>query len=285
MSNTELSRAERLDHYVAKKLPTISRSSSAKLIIDNRVSVNGKIISKPGFKIRVTDKIDIDFDEDELISIPDIELPIVYEDEDCVAINKPAGLLSHSKGEFNPEPTVASWLSKRVSGLTGDRAGVVHRLDRATSGIMICAKNERASKWLQRQFSTRKVLKTYIAIVEGVIKDKQAIIDMPIERNPKKPQTFRVSNNGKIARTEYRVMKETPTLTILELKPTTGRTHQLRVHLKHLGHPIVGDNLYEGRKADRLYLHAKSLEITIPSGQRKKFTARLPGEFNKFYNA
>ncbi len=284
MSNTELSRAERLDHYVAKKFPALSRSSSSKLITENRVFVNGVVENKPGYKLRESDSIDIDFNEQELIEIPLIELPVVYEDKDCVVINKPVGLLSHSKGAFNPEPTVASWLASRVSGIQGDRAGVVHRLDRATSGIMICAKNESASKWLQKQFSTRKVKKTYIALVEGTLHDSHAIIDMPIERNPKKPQTFRAGYNGKSATTEYTVIKENSSLTMLELKPTTGRTHQLRVHLKQIGHPIIGDTLYESRPAERMFLHAKRLEITLPDRQRKKFTTPLPTSFDAFFN-
>ena len=284
MSNTELSRAERLDHYVAKKFPALSRSSSSKLITENRVFVNGVVENKPGYKLRQSDSIDIDFNEQELIEIPSIELPIIYEDEDCVVINKPVGLLSHSKGTFNPEPTVASWLSNRISGIQGDRAGVVHRLDRATSGIMICAKNENASKWLQKQFSARKVKKTYIALVEGKLDNSHAIIDMPIERNPKKPQTFRVGYNGKSATTEYTVVKENSSITMLELKPNTGRTHQLRVHLKQIGHPIIGDTLYESRTADRMFLHAKSLEITLPDRQRKIFTTPLPPSFNAFFN-
>jgi RluA family pseudouridine synthase len=187
--------------------------------------------------------------------------------------------LTHSKGAFNPEPTVASWLGSRLSGMNGERAGIVHRLDRATSGVMICAKTPEALSWLQKQFSMRKVKKTYVAVVEGDLALPEAIIDMPIERNPKKPQTFRVGSNGKPAVTAYKVLQTSTGRSLIELRPTTGRTHQLRVHLAHIKHPVVGDTFYRGVNADRLLLHALSLEITLPNRQRKIFTAPLPAEF------
>jgi 23S rRNA pseudouridine1911/1915/1917 synthase len=279
MSNLSISRAERLDQYVARMLPTLSRAYAAKLVDTGKVTVNEAIVSKSGYKLRPSDVVHIDFDPSEHQPIPDIDLPIVYEDEDCVVINKPVGLLSHSKGTYNPEATVASWLANRVVGLTGERAGVVHRLDRATSGVMICAKHPAASVWLQKQFAQRKVKKTYMAIVQGSFETEHALIDMPIERNPKKPQMFRVGSNGKSAVTEYEVKTSNGVLSMIELKPTTGRTHQLRVHLEHIGHPIVGDTFYGGLPAERLFLHAKSLEITIPSRQRKIFEVSIPHEF------
>jgi 23S rRNA pseudouridine1911/1915/1917 synthase len=193
-----------------------------------------------------------------------------------------------SKGSFNPEATVASWLrgritSERAKEFNGEsnRAGIVHRLDRTTSGVMICAKNEPAQRWLQKQFSTRNVKKTYIAIVAGHLKEKEAIIDMPIERNPAQPKTFRASNTGKPAMTHYKVLSETPKHSVLELQPTTGRTHQLRVHLRAIGHPIVGDTLYGGEAALRIYLHALELELTLPDHQRKVFSSPLPEEFSE----
>ena len=208
-------------------------------------------------------------------SIPDIELPIIFEDDDCVVINKPVGLLTHSKGAFNPEATVATWLSNRTTDMDGERAGIVHRLDRATSGVMICAKSPEALAWLQKQFSQRKVKKSYIAIIAGQLDPEEAIIDMPIERNPKAPATFRVGNNGKSATTHYKTIESSEHYSLLELKPETGRTHQLRVHLKHLGHPIVGDVLYNGKPGERLFLHAQSLEITLPNRERKVFNVPI----------
>jgi len=280
MSNLEISRAERLDQYVASQLPTVSRAYAAKLVDIGKVKVNGEVVTKNGYKLRAEDSVVIDHDPEEEQQIPKIDLPIIYEDEDCVVISKPLGLLSHSKGAFNPEATVASWLTSHVAGLSGDRAGVIHRLDRATSGVMICAKNPKASSWLQKQFSQRKVKKEYTAIVEGTFKQDHAVIEMPIERNPKKPQMFRVGTNGKAATTEYKVIETNGRLTMVQLKPLTGRTHQLRVHLEELGHPIVGDTFYGGKVADRLYLHAKSLELTLPNRERKTFETPLPKSFN-----
>ncbi len=285
MSNLEISRAERLDQYVVRKQPGLSRGFAARLIEDGDVLVNGVPQLKPGYKIRPADRIKIVFDEAKTVTFPEIDLPVIYEDDDCVVINKPVGLLTHSKGSFNPEATVSTWLRGRMLAPKGERAGIVHRLDRATSGVMICAKTPQALHKLQKQFSERKTKKTYMAVVDGTPKAPQALIDMPIERNPKQPQTFRVGSNGKPAQTEYKVLKTDGRLSLLELKPATGRTHQLRVHLKYLGHPIVGDTLYGGRPAERLFLHALSLEITLPDGERHTFKAPLPPEFNRLVPA
>ncbi len=285
MSNLEISRAERLDQYVVRHNPTLSRSFAVRMIEDGNVIVNGESQLKAGYKVRDNDKITIDFDEAKAVVFPEIEIPIIYEDDDCVVINKPVGLLTHSKGAFNPEATVSTWLRSRMKSPKGERAGIVHRLDRATSGVMICAKTPEALSFLQKQFSQRKVKKSYCAVVQGVMKQPEAIIDMPIERNPKKPQTFRVGSNGKSALTHYKVISASHSLTLLELKPTTGRTHQLRVHLENLGHPIVGDTFYGGQAADRLMLHAASLEITLPSRERKVFEVPVPKEFAELVKA
>lgn len=282
MSNLEISRAERLDQRVVSQFPELSRMYATKLVNEGKVMVNGVVITKGGHKLWEADQVTVDFDPAELAAIPEIDLPVLYEDDDCVVISKPLGLLTHSKGAFNPEATVATWLRSRLKGMDGDRGGIVHRLDRATSGVMICAKTPEALSALQKQFSQRKTKKTYIAIVKGHLKDKQAVIDMPIERNPKKPQTFRVGSGGKTATTAYTVLKTTEHYSLVELKPFTGRTHQLRVHLKELGHPIVGDVLYDGPAAERLFLHAKELEITIPSRERKVFETPVPDSFQEF---
>lgn len=281
MSNLSISRAPRLDHRVIELQPLLSRSYAAKLIEDGKVTVNGTIVTKPGYKLKPEDIIKLEYDATEQEQIPDIDLPVLYEDDDCVVVNKPVGLLTHSKGVFNPEPTVATWLRSRIQSMTGERAGIVHRLDRATSGVMICAKTPEALSWLQKQFAQRRTKKTYNAVIHGTLHPEAAIIDMPIERNPKKPQTFRVGSNGKVAKTVYKVEKEGTNYSLVELKPETGRTHQLRVHLAHLHRPIVGDSLYGGEPAERLYLHARELELTLPNRERKVFTAPLPQEFTE----
>ena len=280
MANLNISRAQRLDQKVIELIPQLSRAYATRLIADGKVTVSGEPVLKPGYKLRIGDEVSVDYDTKELDQVPDIDLPVIYEDDSVVVISKPVGVLSHGKGIFNQEATVASWVRKRLKGdISGERAGIVHRLDRATSGVMICAKTADAMSWLQKQFSQRKVHKTYYAVAEGSMPHDHAIIDMPIERNPKKPQVYRVGKQGKSALTEYWVKQAGEKCSLLELKPQTGRTHQLRVHLSHLGHPIVGDELYGGKKADRLYLHAESLEITLPNRERKTFTASLPAEF------
>src|SRR5438132_6679998 len=155
----------RLDMSVAAHIDGASRSFTQTLVDDGRVKVN-KVVEKTGYKLRHGDKVEIDFDP-KAIKIPKIDIPIIYEDEDSVVIDKPVGILSHSKGAFNPEATVATWLKSRVKGLSGERAGIVHRLDRTTSGVMIAAKNPEALAWLQKQFASRKGKKTYTAIIAG----------------------------------------------------------------------------------------------------------------------
>ncbi|MCX6724961.1 MAG: RluA family pseudouridine synthase [Candidatus Saccharibacteria bacterium] len=281
----------RLDASIVARLSVLSRASVQKLCKQKLVKVNGEI-PKISYRLRLGDEVVVDYDVDAVQIIPEIDLPILYEDDDCVVINKPVGLLTHSKGAFNPEATVATWLEPK---LTQDlpasqkeehhsRSGIVHRLDRATSGVMICAKNPEALSWLQKQFSERRTKKTYVAIIQGVMEPEKAVIDMPIERNPKKPQTFRVGPNGKPSITAYEVMQVSNEHTMLKLSPTTGRTHQLRVHLNFLKKPIVGDLMYEGQSADRLFLHALSLEITLPNRKRRVFKAPLPDEFKTFMN-
>jgi 23S rRNA pseudouridine1911/1915/1917 synthase len=290
MPNLEISQGERLDQRVVSLMPVLSRSFAVQLIRDGKVTIDGVVTTKAGTKIRPESDVVLNYNLEEFV-IPDIELPVLYEDDDCVVIIKPIGLLTHSKGAFNPEPSVATWLHNRIVNQTlldydkdslNNRAGIVHRLDRATSGVMICAKTPEALSWLQKQFASRNVKKTYMAVVNGVLNPPEAIIDMPIGRNPKAPATFRVSVQGKYAKTGYRVLQSNATYSLVELTPETGRTHQLRVHLAHQKHPIVGDTLYNGEKAARLYLHARSLEITIPKDhERKVFEAPLPAEFTE----
>jgi 23S rRNA pseudouridine1911/1915/1917 synthase len=278
MANLEISRAKRLDQRVVELIPELSRAFGTKLIDQGKVTVNGIPQTKAGYKLREGDEVVVNFDLTTLADIPKIALPIIYEDDDCVVINKPVGLLTHSKGDFNPEATVETWLRSRTK-VTGERAGIVHRLDRATSGVMICAKTPEALKWLQKQFAQRRTKKTYYAVVSGELKQPEAIIDMPLERNPKAPATFRVGHGGKHAITWYKVLGANGEHSLIELKPETGRTHQLRVHLHHIGHPIIGDTLYGGEPAERMMLHAESLELTLPNRERKVFTTPMPKEF------
>lgn len=267
----------RLDAYLSEHIPQVSRSFLQNLIDKGTIKVNGTM-QKTGYKLRANDTIEVDYDFT-VLEQEKIDLPILYEDDDCIVINKPLGVLSHSKGAFNPEGTVGSFIRPKLKDLDGDRAGIVHRLDRATSGVIIAAKDATAVSWLQKQFSQRKVKKTYYAVIKGAPKLKKAVIEVAIERNPRDPKTFRPGSRGKPATTEYEVVEEGPTYSLIKLMPKTGRTHQLRVHLKYLGHPIVGDTIYDGEAAERLFLHAEQLEITLPNRERKTFEAPLPSEF------
>ena len=272
----------RLDIYLSTKFDTtISRSLWQKYIKAGYVSVNNKAVTTPKFEVDETDEIALNLPEKEQA---DVDLPILYEDDDVIVVNKPSGLLTHAKGGLSDEPTVAEIIRPKTSFATDtDRPGIVHRLDRDTSGLLIIAKNPESAAHLQRQFAERTAKKTYIAITDGKPKLNAAKIDLPIGRNPSAPSTFRIDPNGKPAQTTYHVLAENNIQSLVELKPTTGRTHQLRVHLAHLNAPILGDRVY-GKSSDcRMMLHAQKLEITLPSGERKVFEAAVPDEFKKFF--
>lgn len=296
----------RLDHTLVKLHPEYNRNTLQSFIKLGYVLVDGKASTKPNTPLSEESKIELKLPE--ALTNPETKMEeakkvkpdTIYEDENVVVFNKPAGLLSMAKGDYCLEPTLEDY------GL------LVHRLDRDTSGIVILAKNPETQTLLRKQFQDRKTHKTYYAIVEGRPKLASAVINLPIARNLKHPTTFIVEAGGKESETYYQVLKtqkfthqdvqrirkalektgftgtefkEGKTYSLIELKPTTGRTHQLRVHLKYLGTPIVGDRVYGSAKpdsTDRLYLHAKALEITIPKSDRRTFEAPLPPEFNIF---
>lgn len=276
----------RLDAYLAQHWPETSRSTWQKYCKSGYIKVNGHVVTS-------TDKI-LDEDDHVTFDLPPAqdysaqELPVLYEDDDVIVINKPAGILTHAKGVITDEFSVGEFMRSRTTdGADTNRPGIVHRLDRDTSGIIITAKNAESKKWLQKQFAQRRLKKTYIALVVGQPKEPTAQLDLPIERNPKKPQTFRVSANGKSAQTIYKTLQNFKDFTLLELKPTTGRTHQLRVHLAYLNCPIVGDRVYgkTNAKLGRMFLHASELELTLPSRTRKTFNAPLPPELQDFLSS
>lgn len=255
----------RLDIATFEQYPRYSRATIQKFIKNGQVTVNGDIVDKPNTLIDENSNIELSVVEAEEGEKP----PVIYEDDDVIVFNKPAGMLTVSKGEFNPEPTLEQF------------GEIVHRLDRDTSGVIILAKNAKAKSFLQKQFQERKAHKTYYAVTVGHPKVDHAIINIPLTRNLKKPTTFMVANQGREAITEYRAIDQNEKYSLIELKPQTGRTHQLRIHLAHIGAPILGDPVYNPKspKADRMYLHASILEITVPSGKRLTFTANLPEEF------
>ena len=273
---------KRLDTYLYEHYKEISRSRWQKYIKDSRVSINGKTITTPSYEI--DDKAIIDIKLPEEKKFKKEKLDILYLDDNVIVINKPAGILTHAKGADSDEFTVADFF-KRYStyALDTNRAGIVHRLDRDTSGVIIGARNNETANLLKKQFAKRLTKKTYIAITTGIPKLEKARIDLPIARNPKKPATFKVSSNGKVAITDYKVLKTNENYALIELMPKTGRTHQLRVHLNYINCPILGDKVYGAKKADRMYLHAEKLEITIPNKGKITFEAKLPKEFKNIF--
>lgn len=271
--------AQRADVLLANAYPQYSRAALAKLFVHGTITQKGKHL-KPGEKLQPGEVFDAEVQLIEHVA-EEIDIPIIYEDENVIVIDKPVGVISHARGRYWDEASVASFIRSRTQSLDGERAGIVHRLDRATSGVMICAKNAATMSLLQKQFAQRKTKKSYMAVVSGTPTEKEAIIDVPIARNPNKPQTFQPDAKGKQSQSQYEVIKSNENYSLLKLTPATGRTHQLRVHLRYIKHPIVGDKLYDGLPGERLFLHACSLEITIPDGQRKVFTSELPKEFNE----
>lgn len=262
----------RLDHLLVEQNKEYNRSTLQTFIKSGFVEVDGKIVKKPNTKVEKNAKIVLNAPK----NTKKLEkLEVIFEDENVLVVDKPAGLLSMAKGEYCPETTLEDY------GL------LVHRLDRDTSGVVILAKNEETRKMLRKQFQDRKTHKTYYAIVEGRPKLDEAMIDLPIARNLKHPTTFQVDPKGKEAKTHYKVLKTDNNFSLIELKPESGRTHQLRVHMKYIGTPIYGDPVYgSGKKAKRLFLHAKKLEITIPGkneNQRKTFESELPKEFKNVF--
>lgn len=254
----------RLDILLVNKYKSYNRSTLQKFIEAGYVTVDGVVVKKSNAKFEET--VTLDLHVPEQLKNSDLIPETIYEDENVIVLNKPAGLLSMAKGEYCPEKTLEDY------GL------LVHRLDRDTSGVVILAKNPEVQTFLRKQFQDRKAHKTYYAVVEGRPKLDEANIDLPIARDLKRPTTFRVDANGRPSETYYKVKDANEQYSLIELKPKTGRTHQLRVHLKYLGTPILGDPVY-GTAGTRLFLHAYSLELTMPGGVRKTFVAELPEEF------
>ena len=260
---------KRLDLILVGIYKSYNRSTLQKFIENGFVKVDGEEVRKPNAKF--ADGVHIDLVIPEELKNADLKPEIVYEDENVLVFNKPAGLLSEFKGEYSPEMTMAHY------GL------IVHRLDRDTSGVIILAKNPETQSKLRRQFQERKAHKTYYAVVSGRPKIDAARIDLPMARDLKRPTTFRVDPNGKEAETFYKVLKTDDKHSLVELHPTTGRTHQLRVHMKYIGNPILGDPVYGTESAERLFLHAGALEITLPGGDRRVFEVPIPKEFDNVF--
>lgn len=278
----------RLDRFLAGQFPEHSRTRIQESIREGIVRHNGRIV-RPSEQVKTGDVIlwaDPAPITCESAKPEDIPLDIIFEDAHLIIINKPAGMVVHP-GAGNQEGTLVSALlhhATTLSSLGGfERPGIVHRLDKETSGCLVVAKTDTAHRILSRAFASREVQKTYLAVVKGVPRRPKGIIEAPIGRHPvhRKKMTVSEPGHGREAVTEYRVLKSLGNRTLVECLPKTGRTHQIRVHLKHIGSPISGDPLYGHRDGlSRHLLHAWKLEFNHPiSGIRQKFEALPPPEF------
>ena len=283
---------KRLDVYIAGKDEEITRSSAQRQIEQGSVVVNDKVITKVSYK--VTEGDDIKIEEQEPVEIElkaqNIPIDVVYEDKDIIVVNKPKGMVVHP-ANGNPDGTLVNAImaicKDSLSGIGGEiRPGIVHRLDKDTSGLLIVAKNDIAHVNMSEQIKRHEVKKTYIALVRGIVKENEATIDMPIGRSNSDRKKMAVTKNGKNAVTHIKVLKRYDKYTLLEINIETGRTHQIRVHLAHIGYPVIGDYIYSNGKNEfgivGQCLHAKSLEFKHPiTGKDMKLEAPLPEYFEK----
>jgi len=285
---------QRLDQYLQTLYPKYSRSRLQEWIKKGRVVVNGKV-QKASHVLKGGEDVAVEPLELKALKATPEDLPLLtlYEDDDVVAINKPAGMTVHA-GAGTTEGTLVNALLfrfEKLSQLGGDlRPGIVHRLDKYTSGVILVAKNDIAHRKLQDQFASRVVEKTYIALVEGVMKSDTGTVNRPISRDPWKPVRMTAlrgedAEAGRDAITHYKVLKRYEKFTLVEVKIGTGRTHQIRVHLGHLGHRVAGDILYGGRPHDtgRFFLHAWRIRFAQPStGEDVEIEAPLAEELKEW---
>lgn len=281
----------RLDRFVAARLADLSRTAVQRLIDDGFITLNGSVC-KASDKVGQGDVITVRVPPlvpTELIA-EDIPLTIVYEDSDLVVIDKPAGLVVHPAAGHDSGTLVNALLGyiPDLEGIGGEvRPGIVHRLDKETSGLIVAAKNDRALQFLQEQFKARTIKKMYLALVEGIVEPREGIIDAPIGRSKTDRKQMAVTHEGRSARTRYRVRQiyRQPDLSLVEAYPETGRTHQIRVHFAWLKHPLVGDGTYGRQKPivpiARHFLHAASLSFTLPNGTTRTFESKLPHELQQ----
>lgn len=279
----------RLDKVITILNPDLSRSMIQKMLEDANILVNGKK-EKASYKTKLNDKIQVQevVAKEIELKAQDIPVDVVYEDADIIVVNKPKGMVVHP-ANGNPDGTLVNAIMNickdSLSGIGGEiRPGIVHRIDKDTSGLLIIAKNDKAHINLSEQIKNREITKKYVALARGVIKENNATIDMPIGRSDKDRKKMAVRKDGKNAVTHFNVIKRYNGYTYLDIKIDTGRTHQIRVHLAEIGYPIVGDGVYSnGRNpfgVEGQMLHAKSLEFKHPiTGEILKLEAPIPEYF------
>lgn len=281
---------QRLDRSLAQTLPAFSRARLQTLIRDGFVTVNGKP-ARPRETLRTGDIVEVREPEIEKSDAQPERIPldVLFEDDDLLVLNKPAGLVMHPGAGHQQHTLVNALLAhcKNLSGIGGkERPGIVHRLDKETSGALVIAKNDTTHRDLSKQFAARTMGKIYLALVAGTPRKKAGVIDKAIERHPIHRQRMSIARRqGRSAKTEYRVLSSNGDVSLVECTLHTGRTHQIRVHLHDLGHPVLGDKLYGGKRAGnfgRQLLHAWKLTFHHPrSGEQMTFEAPIPSDFSE----
>ncbi len=280
------SASERIDRFVTERMPDTSRSYVQRLIESGDVLVNGEP-TRPSYKIGAGDRIEVRSPRPEApaeITPAIIPIPIVFEDDDVMVFDKPAGLVVHPAPghEHGTLVNVLKWLRPESVTPGVERPGIVHRLDKDTSGLIVVAKNERARLSLLRQWQRRDVIKEYTALVIGAVPEDEATIDAPIGRDPHNRKRMAVVREGRPAVSHIRVLARYPGYTLLDVNIETGRTHQIRVHCAFIKHPVAADALYGGRAPDlpleRQFLHARRLRFRLPGGQPIDVEAPLPDD-------
>lgn len=287
----DINQKKRLDSYIAIQMPELSRTTIQRLLDEERILVNGRK-QKASYKPEVNDEIEIDIPVAREIKLEaqEIPVPVIYEDKDIIVVNKPKGMVVHpANGNLDGTlvNAILAMCKDSLSGIGGEiRPGIVHRLDKDTSGLLIVAKNDVAHMNMSKQIQDRKVTKKYIALVKGNVLEDEATIDLPIARSTKDRKKMAVDSKGKSAITHFKVLKRYQKYTLLELKIDTGRTHQIRVHMSYIGHPVVGDMTYSNGKnefgVEGQMLHARYLEFAHPvTGQVLKLEAPIPEYFEE----
>ncbi len=281
----------RLDKVVSDMMPDESRSQLKQAIDDERVLVNQKV-EKPKYKVQPGDQIEVTIPDPVALDLEpeNIPLDIVYEDDDVIVVNKPAGMVVHPSLDILMHTLVNALLyHSPLSTINGTyRPGIVHRIDKDTSGLLMVAKNNNAHRSLAAQLKNKTNLREYIALVHGVIKQDKGVIDAPIGRSPKDRKRQAIVADGRHAVTHYQVLERYLNYTLISCWLETGRTHQIRVHMKSIGHPLAGDPLYGPRKTiagSGQFLHAKKLGFRHPvTGKQLVFEAPLPDDFQRVIN-
>ncbi len=280
---------QRIDRIVAL-VADVSRSDAAALLVDGHVTVNGDVPAKPSERVREGDDVIVVVErfDGQLEADPSIRIPVVHEDEQVIVVDKPAGLVVHP-GAGTLHGTMAHGLLSRYPDIRGvgpdERPGIVHRLDKGTSGLLVVARTPEALEILKQQLVVRSMLRQYRTLVDGRVGSSEGVIDAPLGRSPRDPTRHAVVLSGRDARTRYEVIErfDDPPLTHLRCRLETGRTHQIRVHLEAIDHPVIGDDRYGGSQPDlgldRPFLHAETLGFTHPgTGEWMLFESELPDD-------